>query len=388
MSNLTLSGITKRYAKETVLDQVSLSVDSGETLVLFGPSGAGKTVLLRLLAGVVDPDAGSVFINGEDMTGIEAEHRGIGMAFQNFALFPHMSAFDNIASPLTATRTDANSIKAGVHQVARLLKIEHVLEHAPRELSNGQKQRTALARALVGEPPVLLLDDPLRNVDAKLRFEMRLELPRLLRGRGATVIYVTQDYKEAMALGDRIAVLNAGIVEQVGTPEAIYLTPATLEIARLFGDPVINLYDVTVSATSQGRSVELSGVDIPLNNATSLNHGQACVLGIRPENISFVVQGANTSDSTIHSLPVEVEAETPLNEKIVTLAVTSGGREVLVSRPSGTPGPATGNALIDIKPGSIMLFDKSSGRRIDLSPAVGAHASTPDNSVSGQGVQA
>lgn len=386
MSSLSLSGITKRYAKETVLDQVNLSVDSGETLVLFGPSGAGKTVLLRLLAGVIDPDAGSVFIDGEDMTGVEAEHRGIGMAFQNFALFPHMSAFDNIASPLTATGTDSDGIKAGVHQVARLLRIEHVLDHAPRELSNGQKQRTALARALVGEPPVLLLDDPLRNVDAKLRFEMRLELPRLLRGRGATVIYVTQDYKEAMALGDRIAVLNAGTVEQMGTPEDIYLTPANLEIARLFGDPVINLYDVTVNATDHRCSVELSGVDIPLDNANLLKDGQTCVLGIRPENISFVVEGAGASAGQV--LPVEVEAETPLNEKVVTLAVTAGGREVLVSRPSGTPGPATGNALITIRPGSIMLFDKSSGRRIDLSPDDGGPVSAAGKSVSGQGAHA
>ena len=181
------------------------------------------------------------------MTDVDAEFRGIGMAFQNFALFPHMSAFDNIATPLEAKQASTGAIKAGVESVAKLLKIGHVLSHKPRALSNGQKQRTALARALAGSPPLLLLDDPLRNVDAKLRFEMRLELPRLLADQGATVVYVTQDYKEAMALGDRIAVMSQGSIRQLGTPEQIYHDPANIEIARLFGDPTINLLDVKPS---------------------------------------------------------------------------------------------------------------------------------------------
>ncbi len=159
------------------------------------------------------------------MDGVPPEQRGVGMAFQNFALFPHMTAFENIASPLRATSANG-VIKAGVDKVATLLKIDHVLGHAPRELSNGQKQRTSLARALAASPKILLLDDPLRNVDAKLRFEMRLELPKLLRQSGSAVLYVTQDYKEAMALGDRIAVLLGGAFEQVATPEEIYDAPS------------------------------------------------------------------------------------------------------------------------------------------------------------------
>ncbi|MFK7889547.1 MAG: ABC transporter ATP-binding protein [Granulosicoccus sp.] len=252
MSKLELRGASKRYKKETVVDKVSLAVAEGETLVLFGPSGAGKTVLLRMIAGVVVPDEGQIFIDGHDMEKVEAEDRGIGMAFQNFALFPHMNAFDNIASPLTVGRNSRDGIKSGVEKVARLLKIDHVLTHTPRELSNGQKQRTALARALAGSPPILLLDDPLRNVDAKLRFEMRLELPQLLEKQGATVVYVTQDYKEAMALGHRIAVLSQGRIEQIGTPADIYLQPASMDIARLFGDPVINLFDVVGEQDEKG----------------------------------------------------------------------------------------------------------------------------------------
>lgn len=224
---LVLSNITRRYGRNTVLDDVTLDVPRGETLVLFGPSGAGKTVLLRLIAGVVEPDGGTVFIDGRDVQGVEPEARGIGMAFQNFALFPHLSAHENIATPLYALGDDVSKRAARVERVAKLSKIDHVLKQNPGALSNGQKQRTSLARALVAEPALLLLDDPLRNVDAKLRFEMRRKLPRPLAALGTTVVYVTQDYKEAMALGDRIAVLVDGRIEQIGTPGEIYLAPAT-----------------------------------------------------------------------------------------------------------------------------------------------------------------
>ncbi|MFC6489389.1 ABC transporter ATP-binding protein [Nitratireductor sp. GCM10026969] len=357
MATLELKNIVKRFKGQTVLDDLTLSVADGRTLVLFGPSGAGKTVLLRLIAGVIDPDEGRVLIGGEDMADVDAEYRGIGMAFQNFALFPHMTAFENIASPLQARKVSQGSIRAGVEKVARLLKIDHVLSHRPKALSNGQKQRTALARALVASPPLLLLDDPLRNVDAKLRFEMRLELPRLLADRGATVIYVTQDYKEAMALGDRIAVMNEGRLCQLGTPEQIYREPADMEIARLFGDPTINLLDVKPARDGRGVSVGLSGVQVYLPDAPREAVGRDCVIGLRPEALSFVEEGA------AGAFPVTVEAETPLNEKTVTLVRTARGREILVSRPAGTPGPAEGEAFIAVDGASALLFDRISGER-------------------------
>jgi multiple sugar transport system ATP-binding protein len=358
MSTLELSHATKRYKKDTVVDDVSFSVADGETLVLFGPSGAGKTVLLRMIAGVVQPDGGAIIIDGQDMADVEAEDRGGGMAFQNFALFPHMTAYDNIASPLTVGNNSSKAIKAGVDRVARLLKIDHVLTHTPRELSNGQKQRTTLARALAGSPPILLLDDPLRNVDAKLRFEMRLELPQLLERNGATVIYVTQDYKEAMALGDRIAVLSEGKIRQIGTPADIYLSPATLEIARLFGDPVINLFDVAAKQDARGVFIELSGQRLAIYGHKGAVVGQQLVLGVRPESMTFV------EENWPAAIPVIVETETPLNEKIVTLALTEGKREVLISRPSGSSAPASGRAFITIDPEGLLLFDKTSGNRI------------------------
>lgn len=357
--SLKLTNITKSFKDDLVLDQVSLSVDKGKTLVLFGPSGAGKTVLLRLISGVIEPDEGTIEIDGLDMDGVEAEQRGIGMAFQNFALFPHMDAHANIASPLTARKQTKVAINAGVQKLAKLLKIDHVLSHKPKELSNGQKQRTALARALAGEPSTLLLDDPLRNVDAKLRFEMRLELPRLLKDQNATVIYVTQDYKEAMAFGDNIAVMSGHGIQQVGTPAEIYLAPGNVETARLFGDPVINLLDVLPEKGAAGLQVQISQTPVSIDAGYSNAIDTDCVLGIRPEALRFAEK------DTPGAFPVTVEAETPLNEKTVNLMRTANGRELMLSRPAGSPGPATGEAYISVNVSDAMLFEKASGNRIE-----------------------
>lgn len=360
MSGLQLQGIVKRYKDETVLNDISLTVDTGSTLVLFGPSGAGKTVLLRLIAGVIEPDSGSVSINDRDMNGVDPEDRGVGMAFQNFALFPHMTAYKNIASSIEVREPSASRLDAAVQSVARLLKIDQVLDHAPRALSNGQKQRTALARALVGSPSLLLLDDPLRNVDAKLRFEMRIELPALLAQQGTTVVYVTQDYKEAMALGDRIVVMAEGGIQQTGIPEEIYLSPATVDIARQFGDPVINLLEVTPQRDGTGQFVNLSGSKVYLDATVADLTGRDCILGIRPESLRF--SGA----LEVGAIAATIDAVTPLNEKTVTLLHTAGGRELLLSRPAGLDDPDQGDVHVIFDRSAIHLFDKSSGKRIEM----------------------
>jgi multiple sugar transport system ATP-binding protein len=357
MSELTLKGLGKSYGAFTVFDDLDLEVKVGEIVVIFGGSGTGKTILLRLIAGVEIPTHGSIEIDGSDVSDVAPEHRNVGMAFQNFALFPHMSAEENIATPLRARAASGEAVKAGVAKVAKLLKIDHVLSHAPRELSNGQKQRTALARALAAEPAILLLDDPLRNVDAKLRFEMRLELPRLLRQSGATVLYVTQDYKEAMALADRIAVLAGGQFIQIATPEAIYTKPATLNVARLFGDPSINTAETTIASAGDGAAVSLGGAMIPVDSVYKAFAGRAVTLGVRPEAVEI---GGSVG------IDAEVMAVTPLNERTVLLLQTPSGWEFLASLPSSSASIPESGAKLKARfaAAGTHLFDLASGARL------------------------
>jgi multiple sugar transport system ATP-binding protein len=359
MSHIEVQSVTKAFRSHRVLDALSLEAGQGEIVTIFGPSGAGKTVLLRLVAGIHAPDSGTIRLRGTDITDTPPERRGLGMAFQNFALFPHMSAYDNIASALTARRTPAAEIRRRVDTVAQLLKIGHVLGHAPRELSNGQKQRTALARALVGDPDVLLLDDPLRNVDAKLRYEMRLELPVLLKRSGSSVLYVTQDYKEAMALGDRIAVLLDGRIAQCDAPGRIYAEPATLGVARLFGDPTLNLIEVEPVLADGIPTVRVGGVPVHLPRGYAGAAGRPCTLGLRPE--AFHLEDGPAADA----IPMELVAVTPLNEKSVLLLKTADGHQLLASEPSEReeqrrPGPVR----VTIDPDMILMFERDGGRRI------------------------
>jgi multiple sugar transport system ATP-binding protein len=354
MSQLAFRNLSKSFGSFKIFEDLALSAEAGEIIVIFGGSGTGKTFLLRLIAGVEEPTRGTIEIAGRDVTDVPPEQRNVGMAFQNFALFPHMSASENIASPLRAAHADEKTVSAGIARVAKLLKIDHVLGHAPRELSNGQKQRTALARALAGEPRILLLDDPLRNVDAKLRFEMRLELPRLLRQSGATVLYVTQDYKEAMALADRIAVLADGRFVQVGTPEDIYMRPATLGVAKLFGDPSINTIETVVSA--DGHSVTVAGMQISLANPYAA--GRNVIFGVRPESINLSPRGSGLAASVV--------AVTPLNERIVLLLKSADGWEFLTSLPSTAtdiPQPDM-QTVASFAPAGIHLFDRETKERL------------------------
>ncbi|MEM7047506.1 MAG: ABC transporter ATP-binding protein [Pseudomonadota bacterium] len=357
MPCLRLIDVDKSYKGEKILDRFNLQVNDGETLVIFGPSGGGKTVLLRMISGMIEPDAGRIMRDDDDITDLEPQYRNMGMAFQNFALFPHMTAFENIASPLRAHKKTNQEITTAVLSIAALLKIDHVLSHLPRALSNGQKQRTALARALVNAPSLLLLDDPLRNVDAKLRFEMRLELPRLLAQQGTTVIYVTQDYKEAMALADRIAVVRDGHIIQLANPQEIYHTPADVEVARLFGDPPINLFEIVPRKDNKTTLIDLAGHTIELKKAKA-GLDRPCLLGLRPEVLSLAKK------DTPRAIPITIEAKTPLNEKTVILAVTEQGQELLISRPSQEPDQVNERAYLTFEPEQALLFDQASGENL------------------------
>jgi multiple sugar transport system ATP-binding protein len=367
MAQIEVSNVCKSFKDDAVLKGLSLKVDKGEIVAVFGPSGTGKTVLLRLLAGIYPPDAGTIGLRGQDACGSPPEQRGIGMAFQNFALFPHMTARDNIASALTARKVANGEIARRVDAVAALLKIGHVLGHWPRELSNGQKQRTALARALVADPDILLLDDPLRNVDAKLRYEMRLELPALLKRAGSTVLYVTQDFKEAMALGDRIAVLLDGQIAQCDTPARIYAEPASVGVARLFGDPTLNLVEVEPRLVEGEPEVTVGGATIRLPAGYAAAVGGSYLLGLRPESLHL------TETNAPGTIAVDVVAVTPLNEKSVLLFTTEDGNELLASEASDRDVPRrTGPGRIALDLDAILLFDRETSGRFVPTDKIGA----------------
>jgi multiple sugar transport system ATP-binding protein len=359
MARLELKEVSKTFGAVPSADGVSLMVEPGEIVAVFGPSGGGKTVLLRMIAGMFEPDEGDILVGGRSIVGAPPERRGIGMAFQNFALFPHMSARDNIASGLRAKT--AKEIATRIEAISRLLKIEHVLGHLPRELSNGQKQRTALARALIGNPEVLLLDDPLRNVDAKLRYEMRLELPTLLRRGAAAVLYVTQDYREAMAIADRIAVLVDGRIEQIAVPEEIYAKPASVAVARLFGDPSINLAEVTPFTEHSTLVGALAGAKVRLAPAGGLAANHPCWLGIRPENLAISTSSAGDA------IPARVLAITPMHEKAVLLLRLADGTEWLAALPPEAPHGAPGDEVfVRFAQEAALLFDRTTGLRVGL----------------------
>ena len=326
MSYLDLDNLSKSFKDDKIISNLNAKIEKGEFFVVFGPSGSGKTVLLRLLSGIMMADSGEIKMDNQIINELHPEERDVSMAFQNFALYPHMKAYENIASPLRAKNKNMseNEINDKVNEIANLLKIGHVLNQFPKELSNGQKQRTSLARSLVDKPSVVLLDDPLRNVDAKIRFEMRLELPKVLKEFNTTVIYITQDFREAMALGDRIAVLYDGKFNDIDSPKNIYQNPSSLTTAKLFGDPTINNFDATIKKQDGFVEVDVNGEIFNLKRNTKIQNGK-CIVGIRPEDIVL------SNDPSENSIEVEFRTKTPLNLRIVFLVRLKNGLELLCS---------------------------------------------------------
>ncbi|WP_186393618.1 MULTISPECIES: ABC transporter ATP-binding protein [unclassified Pannonibacter] len=298
-----LSGIRKTFGSESVLKGIDLSIRPGEFLSLVGSSGCGKSTLLRVIAGLETPDQGKVNIGGSDVTGMDPSDRNLAMVFQSYALYPHMSVRQNIATPLRMRRLPASArlplvgrlmapkarlseISAAVEDAAETLQIGHLLDRRPAQLSGGQRQRVALARALVRSPSAFLMDEPLSNLDAKLRAHMREELAALHRRLGATFIYVTHDQIEAMTMSDRIALMSEGRIEQLGTPDELYRRPATLTVARFIGMPAINLLPAEI--TDEGR-VHALGLDLGLQVAAQ--GAETATIGLRPEDLAPASEG-------------------------------------------------------------------------------------------------
>jgi multiple sugar transport system ATP-binding protein len=282
MASVTYDHVTKRYqADSTAVSDFNLQVHDREFMVLVGPSGCGKSTALRMLAGLEEITEGEIRIGERVVNEVPARERDIAMVFQSYALYPHMSVYDNMAFGLKMRGTPKSDIEAKVRQAARTLGLDHLLQRKPRQLSGGQRQRVALGRAIVRSPQVFLLDEPLSNLDAQLRVETRINLQKLHRDLGATFVYVTHDQVEAMTMGDRIAVMRSGLLQQVASPRDIYDNPANMYVAGFIGSPKMNFIPVTVSdktATASGFSIELP-VAPPVEQA---------VLGIRPEDLTDV----------------------------------------------------------------------------------------------------
>ena len=292
MAFMTLKDIDVCYdKKKQVLKGLNLEVEEGELVSLLGPSGCGKTTTLRIIAGLERPTAGRVLIDGTDVTGLPPEKRPVNTVFQNYALYPHMTVFENMAFGLKLRKTPKDEIKRRVEEAAKILDIAHLLNRKPKALSGGQRQRVALGRAMVRNPAVFLLDEPLSNLDAKLRTSMRTEIIKLHKKLATTFIYVTHDQTEAMTMGDRIVVMKDGMIQQVDTPQNLYDYPCNIFVAGFIGSPQMNFLDGTLKKAGDQFIVDLAGTEVPLPKEKTADGkldayvGKTLKVGIRPEDI-------------------------------------------------------------------------------------------------------
>ncbi|KSW10699.1 sugar ABC transporter ATP-binding protein [Pyrodictium occultum] len=352
MVEVRLENVTKKFGRVVAVDNVSLIFPDGRFSALLAPSGAGKSTLLYLIAGIYKPTSGRIFFGDRDVTDLPPKERNVGLVFQNYALYPHMTVYDNIAFPLRLRKLPREKIDAKVHEVAKLLHIEELLDRYPGQLSGGQQQRVALARALVKEPEVLLLDEPLSNLDALLRLRIRAELKRLQRSLGITAIYVTHDQSEAMSMADMIVVLNRGRVQQVGSPDEVYNAPRNLFVAGFIGSPPANILP---GKAEEGR-VEVAGSWFTPREDYSRVMAKR---GLREVVVAFRPEHARLSQEPVKdtlSIMAEVYVVEPLGkENIVTL--TAAGVPLKVVTPPNVR-PEAGEKLYVVVPREkVMLFD-------------------------------
>ena len=328
MAEIKIENVTKRFGDFVAVDDVSLTVEDQEFVVLLGPSGCGKTTLLRAIAGLGMADAGRISIGGRDVTYLPPRERQISMVFQSYAIFPHMSVYDNIAFGLKMTRVDKQETERRVKEAAELLHIEKLLDRYPSKMSGGQRQRVAVARAIAMHSKVLLMDEPLSNLDALLRLEMRAELKRLLREINATTIYVTHDQIEALSMGDRIAIMRDGVFQQVGAPSDVYDNPSNLFVGSFIGNPPMNFLNGQVQRDNGTVNVEVGDHKLTphpvMQPLLKPYDGRDLIIGIRAENMETLASPADDA------LPVEVLVVEPLGSQNL-LTVQIGGSMVKVS---------------------------------------------------------
>ena len=362
MATVDLKGVRKVYPGGVeAVKGVSLAIGTGELVVLVGPSGCGKSTLLRMVAGLETISSGTVSIEGREVNRLEPAERDIAMVFQNYALYPHMKVYDNMAYGLRNRGTPKAEIETRVREAARILEIEGLLDRKPRQLSGGQRQRVAMGRAIVRKPKAFLFDEPLSNLDAKLRGQMRIEIKNLQRSLGVTSIYVTHDQVEAMTLADTLVVMNQGLAEQIGTPLAIYEKPASVFVAGFIGSPAMNLLAAEGGETGKGLKLAAGGTVKPRDTALP-EAGRNVLLGVRPEHLT-IVSDRNNADLQLKVMAVETLGADTLAHGVP--AEADAHSDELVARLPGNLRVSVGDVLpLAINPGMAHLFDAAGGKRI------------------------
>lgn len=358
MGSVSIGNVWKYYGNVEVIRDVSLDIRDGEFLTLVGPSGCGKSTLLRMIAGLEEITAGEIRINGRVVNDLEPKDRDIAMVFQNYALYPHMTVFKNMAFSMRLRKASDEEMRQAVEKAAEILNLGELLERYPRQLSGGQRQRVAMGRAIVRDPQAFLFDEPLSNLDAKLRVQMRIEIKQMHQRLGTTTIYVTHDQVEAMTLADRIVVLNNGVIEQIGTPMELFDWPANRFVADFIGSPSMNFVTGTVAKGAAGPElrVEGGGPGIPLPDEAGSMTGRRVLYGIRPEHLTL---------GSEQGVACQVSVVEPNGSE--TMIVAGNGSAtftvVLHERVSFRPGDSV---RLSAKQGCAHFFDPDSGQRLAI----------------------
>ena len=349
MAEVALRDVTKRWGDFVGVEQMDLTIRDREFLVLLGPSGCGKTTTMRMIAGLEDPTSGEISIGDRVVNDLEPKDRDIAMVFQSYGLYPNMTVYENIRFPLKVRKVPTDQHDAKVQEAARMVELGALLERRPAALSGGQRQRVALARAIVRDPTVFLMDEPLSNLDAKLRVTMRAELKNLQHRLSTTTVYVTHDQIEAMTLADRVVVMNRGAIQQVGTPEEVYNNPANLFVASFIGSPAMNLMEGTLeNGTFRGDNVRIGGL--------KTNHAGPVTLGFRAEDAFIAPDGVGEIVAPIYSVELLGEA--------TSVSMRAGGALVSVKAPKDYRAEIGAEEAIVVPAEACHLFDSASEQRL------------------------
>ncbi|WP_424986996.1 ABC transporter ATP-binding protein [Microbulbifer sp. S227A] len=369
MSSLQIRNLRKSYGAVEVLKDINLQAESGEFVALVGPSGCGKSTLLSIIAGLESVTSGEVLIGDRVVNHEAPKDRDIAMVFQSYALYPTMTVRQNMTFGMECRNIDKATQDATIARVAALLQIEPLLNRKPGQLSGGQRQRVAMGRALVRDPKLFLFDEPLSNLDAKLRVEMRSEIKKLHQNVGRTTVYVTHDQIEAMTLATRIAVMHQGVLQQYDTPKAIYETPANTFVAGFMGSPNMNFFSGQVTASGAGLGVVLDGggphvLPLSTGHQTALSDGQPVTLGVRPEHFSpaHAQRAARKGHASVR-LPVSIEMDEPTGAETILMCRIAGQEAITVCEPDEAPKPGE-TVEFEIDMGKISLFDPKTEARL------------------------